>query len=151
MPADAIRLVQARFAEVAPIADQAAHAFHVRLFERNPGLRALFRGDLRQQGSRLMAMVAAGVQLLGRPQELEPVLHQLGARHAGYGVRDEHYAAVGEALLDTLADGLGSAFTPEIRDAWAAFYGVVARCMQDGARRVQLAEAPTARLRAAGG
>lgn len=112
MTPETIRIVQASFAQVAPVADQAAHAFYVRLFERHPGLRALFRGDLRQQGSRLMAMIAAGVQLLGRPHELEPVLMQLGARHAGYGVRDQDYVAVGDALLDTLADGLGSEFTP---------------------------------------
>ena len=149
MSPDAILTVQASFAQVAPVADQAAHAFYVRLFERDPGLRSLFRGDLRQQGSRLMAMIGAGVRLLGQPRALVPVLEDLGARHAGYGVREEHYALVGEALIDTLAEGLGSAFTPEVRAAWVAFYDLVARSMQAGAARARRLEAQTARLSAA--
>lgn len=146
-----IAIVQASFAQVAPVADQAAQMFYARLFEAQPALRALFRGDLRTQGSRLMAMIGAAVQMLGRPRELEPTLRALGARHAAYGVRDTHYAAVGEALLDTLAEGLGSEFTPELRAAWAAFYAKVAAAMQDGASHAGRAQAPTVRLGAAGG
>ena len=51
----------------------------------------------------------------------------------GYGVRDEHYAIVGQALLDTLAIGLGSAFTAEVRAAWTETYLVLAGVMQRAA------------------
>jgi hemoglobin-like flavoprotein len=61
------------------------------------------------------------------------VVRQLGARHVGYGVRDEHYATVGTALLWTLEKGLAEEFTPEVRDAWAAAYGLLADVMQMGA------------------
>jgi hemoglobin-like flavoprotein len=133
MDTRSIALVRDSFTLVQPVAAQAARSFYTRLFARHPGVRALFGPDLEAQGERLMAMIAAGVRLLDRPAELAPALRALGSRHAGYGVREVHYALVGEALLDTLADALGPAFTEEQRAAWTAFYGVVAREMRAGA------------------
>jgi hemoglobin-like flavoprotein len=57
----------------------------------------------------------------------------MGARHAGYGVRAEHYQTVGAALLWTLEQGLGAKFTPAVREAWAATYELLAEVMQLGA------------------
>jgi hemoglobin-like flavoprotein len=122
--------VRSSFALVAPIADQAAALFYNHLFATDPSLRALFKSDLAHQGERLMQMIGAAVSLLDRPERLLPVLHALGARHAGYGVRAAHYDSVGTALLRTLHDGLGDAFTPAVAEAWAAMYGLVAREMQ---------------------
>lgn len=126
--------VRSSFALVAPIADQAAALFYANLFEADPSLRPLFRSDLGHQGERLMAMIGAAVGLLDQPQRLLPVLHALGARHAGYGVREPHYATVGQALIKTLSQGLGDAFTPPVAEAWAAMYGVVSREMQRAAQ-----------------
>jgi len=61
-------------------------------------------------------------------------LEGLARRHVGYGVRDEHYDKVGEALLWTLERGLKDAFTPQVRDAWAALYAAVARIMRNAAK-----------------
>jgi hemoglobin-like flavoprotein len=128
-----IHLVRDSFARVQPIASEAARLFYGKLFVRDPGLRRLFRGDMAEQGEKLMQMIGAAVGLLARPAALQPVLEHLGRRHGGYGVRDEHYAAVGGALLDTLAEGLGEAFTPDVREAWTAMYGFVAQTMQRAA------------------
>lgn len=128
-----IQHVRASFAQVAPIAAEAATMFYNNLFAADPSLRALFRGDMTAQGERLMAMIGSAVGLLERPQALLPVLRTLGARHAGYGVQASHYDTVGAALLLTLEQGLGAAFTPEVRDAWAAMYGLVARTMIEAA------------------
>ena len=68
-----------------------------------------------------------------------PVLRSLGARHAGYQVRHEHYDTVGAALILTLEQGLGSAFTAEARAAWVELYGAIARTMQEGACEPALA------------
>ena len=62
-----------------------------------------------------------------------PHVKALGARHAGYGVTVAHYGIVGDALMWTLERGLGDAFTPEVRSAWAKVYGVLAGTMQTGA------------------
>jgi hemoglobin-like flavoprotein len=85
-----------------------------------------------------MGMIGSALQLLDRPAALLPVLRSLGARHAGYQVRPQHYDTVGAALLLTLEQGLGSAFTPEARAAWTELYGVIARTMIEGAREPAL-------------
>jgi hemoglobin-like flavoprotein len=120
MNTDQIELVQNTFAEVKPIAATAAELFYSRLFTLDPTLRPLFKGDMRQQGQMLMSMIGAAVNGLKNLDALVPVVRQLGARHAGYGVRDAHYATVGAALLWTLEQGLGDAFTPAVRDAMEA-------------------------------
>jgi hemoglobin-like flavoprotein len=128
---DAIRET---FALVALQSDVAARAFYERLFELDPSLRPLFRSDLEEQGRKLMQMLGAAVRLLDNPQGLTPVLENLGRRHSEYGVRDEHYDTVGEALLSTLSAALGELFTPVAREAWASLYGLVATTMQRAAR-----------------
>jgi methyl-accepting chemotaxis protein len=130
-----ISLVQHSFSQVAPIAEAAAEMFYRRLFELDPTLSRLFKGDMKQQGQKLMQMIGAAVRGLDDLARLVPVVQQLGVRHNGYGVRPEHYDTVGAALLWTLQQGLGAAFTPEVRAAWTAVYGVLAGTMKDAAAR----------------
>lgn len=134
-----ISLVRDSFTLVEPIAPQAAALFYSHLFAADPLLRPMFRGDMQVQGQRLMQMIAAAVTLLDHPGQLQAALHKLGQRHAGYGVRDEHYGTVGAALLRTLADGLGERFTPEVREAWVAMYTLVSRTMMDAAAEAMAA------------
>src|SRR5512140_3469280 len=122
-------LVQNTFASIAPIADDAAALFYRRLFELDPSLKAMFRGDMTEQRRKLMNMIGAAVRGLDRLEQLVPVVQDLGRKHAGYGVEDRHYDTVGAALLWTLEKGLGSAFTPEVKGAWAAVYGLLASTM----------------------
>ena len=133
---DIIR-VQDSFRKILPIADQASALFYARLFELDPSLRALFRGDMAEQGRKLMTMLAVAVTALDRPETLVLTVRQLGARHVNYGVRDDHYATVGAALLWTLEKGLGSEFTPDVRNAWTKTYSLLSSTMSDGAREVR--------------
>jgi hemoglobin-like flavoprotein len=128
-----IDLVQASWKQVVPVAETAAQMFYGRLFFLDPSLRALFRGDLREQGQKVMAMISFTVNGLTRLDQLVPTVKALGRRHATYGVRPEHYYTVGAALLWTLEQGLGAAFTPAVREAWIAAYGVLANTMRDAA------------------
>ena len=100
-------LVQDSFAIVAPIADDAAALFYRRLFELDPSLQRMFRGDMAEQRRKLMQMLTAAVKGLDRLDQLVPVVKDLGRRHATYGVEDRHYETVGAALLWTLEKGLG--------------------------------------------
>ena len=134
MDVQQISLVRSSFALVQPIASDAAALFYDNLFRADPSLRPLFEGDMTHQGQRLMGMIGSALQLLDRPGALLPVLRSLGARHAGYRVREEHYDTVGSALILTLEQGLGAAFTPEARAAWIELYGVIAGTMREGAR-----------------
>jgi hemoglobin-like flavoprotein len=131
-----ISLVQESFALVAPIAPVAADLFYERLFTLDPALRMLFPADLSEQKKKLMAMLQLAVASLRQPQQLLPALQNMGRRHVGYGVQDSHYATVGAALIWTLEQGLGSAFTPDVREAWVALYTVVATTMQEAAHEV---------------
>lgn len=129
MTPNQIALVQSSFAQVLPIADTAASLFYARVFELAPEVRPLFKGDMAEQGRKLMAMLRTVVNTLDKPEVLVPAAQQLARRHVAYGVQDAHYPVVGAALLDTLAKGLGEGFTPEVRQAWETAYGTLSSVM----------------------
>ena len=129
-------LVQSTFAMVAPIADKAAEIFYNKLFELDPALKPLFKGDITEQGKKLMTMLAAAVKGLDNLEALVPVVQDLGKRHVGYGVKDEHYDTVAAALLSTLEAGLGDAWNEEVKKAWISVYTVLATTMKDAAADV---------------
>lgn len=128
-------LVQSTWELVLPIADQAAVLFYDRLFVLDPELRPLFsRGDMAEQRKKLMQMITVAVRGLDRLDELVPAVQALGQRHVAYHVRERDYATVGEALLWTLEQGLGAAFTSEVREAWTLTYVTLADVMRGAAR-----------------
>jgi nitric oxide dioxygenase len=124
-----VALVRQSFAKVIPIREQAAALFYDRLFGIDETTRPLFRGDMKSQGAKLMAAIGAVVKALDRLETMLDDLRALARRHDRYGVRQEHYSTVGGALLWTLEQGLGSAFTPEVREAWATAYGLLSSAM----------------------
>lgn len=133
MTEDQIDHVQKSFSQVVPIADQAAALFYGRLFEIAPQLRPMFKTDLSEQGAKLMATLGMVVNGLKKPETILPAARILAVRHLDYGVEADHYPAVGEALLWTLDQGLGDAFTAEVEVAWLAAYGLVSGVMIDAA------------------
>jgi len=128
-----VHLIRKSFAELARHEHVAALVFYRRLFEIDPSLRPMFKGDIEVQSKKLIDMLAVLIAMLERPLGLELELRAMGGRHAGYGVKDEHYATVGGALLDMLAETLDKEFTPELREAWTALYGAVETTMKAGA------------------
>jgi hemoglobin-like flavoprotein len=94
-----------------------------------PSLRSLFARDMAAQRVKLMAALGVVVGSLDRLENILPLVRQLGRRHAAYGVRPDHYATVGEALIWTLAQALGPDFTREARRAWIDAYGHLAWAM----------------------
>lgn len=139
MTATHIAMVRASFELVRPILDQAALIFYDRLFELDPSLQSLFRSPRDAQAQKLAQALAIVVKGLEQPQQLRGAIEALGRRHAGYGVRREHYATVGEALIWTLEQGLGPSFTPDVRSAWVDAYGWLAFVMQEAAGQAHAA------------
>ena len=133
MTPEQVALVQRSFAEVEPIADRAADLFYDRLFERAPAVRPLFPDDMSDQKRKLMQMLETAVKNLHQVEQILPAVEELGRKHVGYGAKPEHYDTVGEALLWTLEQGLGPAFTPPVKAAWASTYQTLAGVMQDAA------------------
>jgi hemoglobin-like flavoprotein len=125
-------LVQESFTLVAPIADAAGALFYDRLFQLDPSLRFLFRGDIQEQSKKLMQMLAVAVASLDNVERIVPALHSLGRRHVAYGVTAQHFDTVATALLSTLETGLGPHFTSEVRQAWIAVYALLVATMQVG-------------------
>lgn len=140
-----VELVQSSFEQVLPIADTAADLFYKRLFELDPALRPLFRGDLRLQGKKLMDALGIVVVNLRRVDRVIPSIRALATRHVAYGVRDSDYTTVGQALIDTLQVGLGSGFTAEISEAWLAAYTLLASVMKSAAEETRAEAAITLR------
>ena len=132
MTNEQIKLVQDSFRQVTPNAETAAQLFYARLFELDPDLELLFKGNLTEQGRKLMHMLGLAVNSLDRMEQLLPVVRSLGTRHVTYGVRDRDYDTVGQALLWTLRKGLGEAFTPDVEAAWSNVYATLASEMQSG-------------------
>ena len=128
-----IGLVQNSYAKLIPISSVAGDLFYKRLFLLEPDLRGMFKQDVKPQSQKLMNMLGAVVMLLNDLDKLLPIAKSLGQRHAGYGVKDEHYAIVGEALIWTLSRGLGEDFTDEIEHAWLAVYDQLSAVMKEAA------------------
>ena len=132
-------LVRKSFALVEEHQNVAALVFYRRLFEIAPEVRPLFKDDIQEQAKKLTDMLGSLISMLERPASLDIELREMGARHATYGVKDEHYQIVGQAMMGMLADVCGVTFTAPVQEAWGALYGAVEATMRRGA-----AEAPAA-------
>ena len=140
-----VELIRASWTAVEPIADVAATLFYDRLFEQDPAIRRMFRStDMAAQKKNLMQTLTVVVRSLDHLEQLVPAVQALGRRHGGYGVRPAHYDTVGGALLWTLGQGLGDAFTPEVSEAWAEAYSILATVMIDAAEAAEQSEGAAA-------
>ena len=133
MTPDKIALVRSSWQQVLPIKDTAAQLFYGRLFELDPSLRSLFKGDMADQGRKLMATINTVVASLDNLAPVLGAVEDLGRRHVAYGVTEAHYDTVGSALIWTLGKGLGEQFTPAVQGAWAEAYGTLASVMKQAA------------------
>ena len=133
MTPEQIARVQASWQQVEGIADQAAALFYQRLFTQAPELEPLFKGNMEEQGKKLMSMIGVAVKGLDRLDTIVPAVQKLGERHKDYGVKPEDYDAVAQALLWTLAQGLGEAFDADTESAWTEAYTLLASTMIDAA------------------
>lgn len=125
------QLIRNSWALVVPMADQAAAMFYERLFEIDPSTRPLFKTtDMAAQRKKLLQILGVAVSSLDNLGALSKTVEDLGRRHAGYGVRESHYDSVGKALLWTFEQGLGKAWTPEVKAAWADVYELLAGIMR---------------------
>lgn len=128
-----IGLIKSSWDKVLPISEVAAVLFYGKLFELDPELKPLFKGDMQEQGKKLMTMLDVVVKGLDNLETIIPAARASGVRHAGYGVKDQDYDTVAEALLWTLAEGLGDSFDTELKEAWTAAYVVLSTTMKDAA------------------
>jgi hemoglobin-like flavoprotein len=144
MTPEQIKVVRLTFAQAMNRKVEVGMIFYERLFVIAPDTKILFKGDIEEQSRKLMDTLAIAIGNLRDTPALVGMLKALAHRHVAYGVRDEHYDKVGEALLWTLEKVFGVAFTGEVRNAWATLYGIVAETMRKAADTPQMREARNA-------
>jgi truncated hemoglobin YjbI len=74
MTLEEISFVQNTWAKAVPIKEAAAELFYGKLFELDPALKPLFKGDIKEQGRKLMAMIDVAVNGLARLEQLDPAV-----------------------------------------------------------------------------
>lgn len=127
-----MKLVKSSFQQILPIADATAKLFYIKLFELDPDIEQLFKGDKTVQNNKFVCLIETVVHFIGDLDFLAPTLKALGARHADYHVKDEHYDTAQKALMWTLEQVLDQDFTPKIQNAWEEFYILVSSIMKSG-------------------
>jgi nitric oxide dioxygenase len=129
-----VESLEASFDLVAPRGEELVALFYVKLFERAPDLRALFRRvDMEQQRAMLLEILVLLRQSFRDLGPLVPKARALGARHVAYGATPELYPIVGDVLVESLAQVAGDAWTERNERAWTEAYELLASVMLEGA------------------
>jgi nitric oxide dioxygenase len=117
-PSD-ILLVQSSWHNISDQADQVAERFYKELFMLAPQLRQLFRSDVQEQKKSLSIMLNYIVNGIDRIDDLKKTsLIPLAKRHVGYGVQDEHFKLVIQAIINSVAHSSGGSFSQKHYQAW---------------------------------
>jgi NAD(P)H-flavin reductase/hemoglobin-like flavoprotein len=128
-----VRLIRESFAAIQPRADEAVRFFYATLFAIAPATRELFAANMEAQHSRLLRGLTYLVQKVDQPDDLVPLLRQLGRDHRKFGVVTQHYDVMGTALVTTLKRYAGQAWNPQVEKAWIDVYGLIAKTMLEAA------------------
>lgn len=133
-----VEVLEQSFERVKPHANEFAASFYHNLLTKYPQLQPLFaKTDMEQQHQKLIMSLVLVIGNLRNPELLKITLNNLGARHVSYGTLQQHYPMVGAALLKTFEEYLGADWTPEIKQAWADAYEVLASMMLEGAQSTE--------------
>jgi NAD(P)H-flavin reductase/hemoglobin-like flavoprotein len=129
-----VEVIRSSFAEVEPQSEELGRHFYGTLFRIAPQTRDLFPINMEVQRSRLLRALVHVVQMVDQPDDLVPFLEQLGRDHRKFGVLAQHYDAVGAALIGSIRQFSGPAWTVEVEKAWTDAYGIVANVMINAAQ-----------------
>jgi len=61
----------------------------------------------------------------------------MGARHVGYGTKDEHYPLVLDTMVNAMSKTAGDAWSDQYTKDWSDALTLVASIMIDGAHNAQ--------------
>lgn len=124
-------LVRTTFAQVHAQQDKLADLLYQELFRKEPKASALFRGDMKEQQGKLLRMLTVAVEHIDNPEELKPMLQNLGMIHHSFGIEAHHFTSFGDALIVALKQILGPACTPEVEESWMKAYNYFAQMMRN--------------------
>ena len=148
MTPDQAVLVRASWPAAAANAATLTANFYNHLFAIDESAARLFAGvDMATQRTKLAQTLHVVVASIDDPERLLPAIAALGRRHVNYHVEDRHFDSVGEALVAALHDTLGDALTPDVREAWADAYALIASVMRRALLRAIDPSVPSTRPR----
>ena len=125
MTPEQIDLIRRSFDRIGRSAENSPDCFTADSFELAPDAHRLFPADLERQHLKLMDMIAAIVGALDQRELFQSLISHSGRQHAQFGVKPLHFVAFGDALIWSLEQQFGPAFTPELKRAWIALYDAV--------------------------
>lgn len=134
-------LIQHTFQKFRDKGEDAARSFYDRVFTAAPAARSLFPDDVGKQARKFVQSLNVIVSSLTASDRATRTLQRLGERHRQYGVVPDHYEPVGQALIATLKDELGSEFTQDAEQAWSDAFRLISLAMISGAGHMQLKNA----------
>ena len=129
------KLLETSFDRIRDRTAEFSASFYHKLFAYHPELKPLFaNADLAAQEKKLIVSLAIIVENLRNPEQLTMALKSLGAYHVEVGTMKEHYPMVGQALIETFAEYLGSEWNWHVRQAWLDAYNLITNIMLEGAQ-----------------
>jgi len=135
MTAQGFDTIRNTYAALAPHTDVLADRFFARLFAAQPVLRALLPRDHWQRSHDLMALLGMVVTSGNRPEGIQHALMDFGAKAQRAGIMPQQYGLARQALLDSMRDVLGAAWTEEIETDWTDLLNTVTSVVVLGAGR----------------
>lgn len=103
--------------------------FYTKLFQISPEAELLFKDDMESQATKLIATLSFIIDSLDEEEALLRAAGDLAVRHVDYNVTADQYPLVGQALVETLHELLGSEFDKVTEAAWIDTYSVLAQHM----------------------
>jgi NAD(P)H-flavin reductase/hemoglobin-like flavoprotein len=129
-----IARLKSSFAKVAMHGDEVPLHFYSDLFLKHPETRDMFPVSMQAQRAHLVAALVSIVSSVDDLDALTAFVRDLGRDHRKFGTLAEHYEAVGDSLLATLAYFCGDAWDAALEADWKAAYELIASTMVAAAR-----------------
>ena len=134
LDADEVGMIDESLRLLGDHTDRVINYFYASMFVEAPHLRAMFPAAMDSQRDRLFRALTGAVAHLGQIEHFEAFMGRLGRDHRKYGVRPEHYAVLGRALMAALRKHLEGFWVPELERAWEKAYAAMAEAMMRGAQ-----------------
>tara|TARA_R110000803_G_scaffold101673_6_gene169656 strand:- start:5441 stop:6622 length:1182 start_codon:yes stop_codon:yes gene_type:complete len=103
--------------------------FYQRLFVHNPELQDIFNMSNQHTGRQQVALfeaIAAYAKNIENLSALTTAVERIAQKHTSFNIQAEHYAIVGQHLIETLRELAPEAFTPNVEEAWTSAYQFLA-------------------------
>jgi NAD(P)H-flavin reductase len=122
------------FARIAMHGDEVPLHFYSDLFLKYPETRSMFPVSMQAQRTHLVDALASIVASVDNVENLTGYLRDLGRGHRKFGTVAEHFDAVGDSLLATLAYFSGDAWDADLEADWRGAYELIASVMTAAAQ-----------------